>query len=211
MKESKAEILQEYGPFGAIRATRGVTFDGQNVWFAADDKLLAFDPQKGEIAHSIDVTAHAGTAFDGRYLFQIANDKILKIDAKNGQVVTILPAPEDSSNSGLAWAEGSLWVGNYRGRKVYQVDPNTGVVLKCVESERHVTGVTWAGGELWYGTAEDDTCDIRRVHAATGAMIERIEMPSGTMVGGLESDGANTFYCATVPAGKILAIRKPSA
>ena len=115
MKTSSAEILREYGPFPGTQHVHGVTFDGEHVWFASGDKLNAFDPESGKTARSINVPAHAGTAFDGKHLFQIAEDRIQKIDPKSGRVLVTIPAP-GGGDSGLAWAEGTLWVGQYRGR-----------------------------------------------------------------------------------------------
>jgi glutamine cyclotransferase len=109
-----------------VSTRAGVTYDGQHVWFAAGDKLNAFDPASGKTLRSIDVAAHAGTAFDGRHLFQIAEDRIQKIDPKTGRVLATIPAPGGGGDSGLAWAEGTLWVGQYRDRKIHQVDPETG-------------------------------------------------------------------------------------
>src|SRR5215212_5271344 len=130
MKQTTAEIVREYGPFPDVGNVGGVTYDGQNVWFAAGDKLMAFDPASGETQRSIDVAAHAGTAFDGQHLFQIAESRINKIDPKTGSVIATIPAPGNGGDSGLAWAEGTLWVGQNRGRKIHQIDPQTGAVLR---------------------------------------------------------------------------------
>jgi hypothetical protein len=111
MKRSAAEIVREYGPFPGADRVAGVTFDGQHVWFASGDKLNAFDPASARMQRSIDVAAHAGTAFDGQHLFQIAEDRIRKIDPNTGRVLATIPAPAGGGDSGLAWAEGSLWVG----------------------------------------------------------------------------------------------------
>jgi streptogramin lyase len=158
---------------------------------------------------SVDVAAHAGTAFDGRHLYQIAEDRIQKIDPATGAVLDTIPAPGHGGDSGLAWAEGTLWVGEYRGRTIHQIDPGTGKVLRTIESKRYVTGVTWVDGQLWHGTQEDDKSDLRRVDPATGEVLERIEMPAGVAVSGLESDGANRFYCGGGNSGKIRAVRRP--
>ena len=48
MKQSTAEIVCEYGPFLGAERVHGVTYDGQNVWFASGDKLNAFDPASGK-------------------------------------------------------------------------------------------------------------------------------------------------------------------
>src|SRR5881227_1776746 len=128
MSRSAAEIVREYGPFPGVDSVHGVTYDGRHVWFAAGETLNAFDPASGKITRSIDVAAHAGTAFDGRHLFQIAEDRIQKIDAATGKVLATIPAPGGGGDSGLAWAEGSLWVGHYRERRIHQVDPQTGKV-----------------------------------------------------------------------------------
>src|SRR5687767_8175669 len=209
MKRSAAEILREYGPFPGVESVGGVSFDGQHVWFASGDKLNALDPQSGKTLRSIDVAAHAGTAFDGQHLFQIAEDRIHKIDPETGRVLTTIPAPGGGSDSGLAWADGSLWVGQYRDRKIHQIDPATGAIRRTIETNRFVTGVSWVDGELWHGTWEGDESEIRRIDPQSGAVLERLEMPPGTGVSGMESDGAGLFYCGGGPSGKVRAVRRP--
>ena len=208
-KSSKAEILREHGPFPGVEQVHGVTYDGRNVWVAAGDKLQAFDPASGKTLRSIDVAAHAGTAFDGEHLYQIAEARIQKIDPKSGRVLATIPAPGGGGDSGLTWAEGTLWVGQYRDRKIHQVDPQTGDILRTIESNRFVTGVTWVDGELWHGTWEGDQSEVRRIDPESGAVLERLEMPDGTGVSGLESDGADLFYCGGGASGKVRAVRRP--
>lgn len=208
MKKSTAEIVREYGPFPGADDVHGVTYDGQQVWFASGDKLNAFDPASGKMLRSIDVFAHAGTAFDGESLFQLAEDRIQKIDPKTGRVVATIPAP-GGSNSGLAWGEGTLWVGQYRDRKIHQVDPETGAILRRIESNRFVTGVSWIDGELWHGTWEGDESALLRIDSRTGEVLESLEMPAGTGVSGLESDGGDQFFCGGGKSGKIRAVRRP--
>jgi glutamine cyclotransferase len=209
MSRSKASIVREYGPFPGVDAVHGVTYDGRHVWFASGDRLNAFDPVSGKSLRSIDVAAHAGTAFDGRHLFQIAEDRIQKIDPGTGRVLGSIPAPGGGGDSGLAWAEGTLWVGQYRERKIHQVDPATGVILRTIESNRFVTGVTWVDGELWHATWEGDESDLRRVDPQTGEVLEELSMPPGAMVSGLESDGGDQFFCGGAKSGKIRAVRRP--
>ena len=205
-----AEIVQEYGPFPGADGVHGVTYDGEIVWFASGDKLNAFDPESGEALRSIDVAAHAGTAFDGRHLFQLAEDRIQKIDPATGHVLATIPAPGRGGDSGLAWAEGTLWVGQYRDRKIHQVDPETGTILRTIESNRFVTGVTWVDGDLWHGTWEGDESDLRRIDPRSGEVLERLEMPPGAGVSGLESDGADRFFCGGGASGKVRAVRRPT-
>jgi glutamine cyclotransferase len=209
MKQSAAEIVAEYGPFPGVERVNGVTYDGQHVWFASGDKLNALDPASGKTVRAIDVASHAGTAFDGQHLFQIAEDRIQRIDPKTGRIVSTIPAPGGGSDSGLAWAEGSLWVGQYRDRKIHQIDPQTGKILRTIESNRFVTGVTWVDGELWHATWEGDECDVRRIDPQSGETLERLEMPPGTFVSGLESDGDDRFYCGGGTTGKVRAVRRP--
>ncbi|CAN7771078.1 Vgb family protein [Caballeronia sp. LjRoot31] len=209
MKRSEAEIIREYGPFPGVDSVSGVTFDGQHVWFGSGDKLNAFDPASGNPLHSLDVAADAGTAFDGQHLFQIAGDIIQKIDPETGRVLATIPAPGGGGNSGLAWAEGTLWVGQYRSRKIHQVDPETGAILRAIESNRFVTGVTWVDGELWHGTWEDDASELRHVDSQTGEVLESLEMPPGAGVSGLESDGREQFFCGGGNSGKVRAVRRP--
>jgi glutamine cyclotransferase len=203
-----AEIVREYGPFPGVTKVNGVTYDGENVWFASGDKLQAFDPASGEAGRAIDVSAQAGTAFDGQHLFQLSDDRIQKIDPKTGRVLATIPAPT-TGGSGLAWAEGTLWVGHYRERKIYQIDPETGAILRTIESNRFVTGVTWVDGELWHATLQDGESDLRRIDPQTGDVLEQLDMPPGMSVSGLESDGRDRFFCGGEKTGKIRAIRRP--
>jgi glutamine cyclotransferase len=207
MKQSAAEIICEYGPFPGIEKVNGVTYDGQHVWFASGDKLNALDPKTGEKVRAIDVAAHAGTAFDGRYLFQLSGDCIQKIEPHTGRVLSTIPAP-GGGGSGLAWAEGTLWMGQYRNRKIHQIDPDTGAVLRTIESNRFVTGVTWVDGELWHATLEGDESDLRHVDPRTGEVLETLEMPPGVGVSGLESDGGDRFFCGGGSSGKVRAVRR---
>ena len=204
-----AEIVREYGPFKGFDAVHGVTHDGNSVWAAGGAKLVAIDPQSGEIARTLERAGDAGTAFDGKHLYQIAGKRIDKIDLASGDVVASIPAHGQGSDSGLAWAEGSLWVGAYRERKIHQVDPESGKVLRTIESNRFVTGVTWVDGELWHGTWEGDDSELRHINPQSGAVLERLTLPSGTGVSGLESDGADLFYCGGGPSGKVRAVRRP--
>ena len=208
-EHTNAEILREYGPFPGVEQVHGVTYDGHNVWVAAGDSLNAFDPATGEVQRSIDVAAHAGTSFDGQHLYQLAEDRIQKIDPKTGRVISTIPAPGGGGDSGLTWAEGTLWVGHYRERKIYQIDPETGAILRTIESNRFVTGVTWVDGELWHATWEGDESDLRRVDPRTGDVQETLDMPRGTHVSGLESDGGDRFFCGGGKSGKVRAVRRP--
>jgi streptogramin lyase len=208
MKKSKAEIVREYGPFADVPRINGVTFDGARVWYAADHKLVAFDPDTGQAVRSFPVSAESGTAFDGQHLYQISQGKIQKVDPDSGAIVATVPAPE-GGNSGMAWAEGMLWVGQYRNRKILQVDPATGAVMRVIECSRQVTGVTWVDDELWHGTWDDDQGDLQRLDPATGEVLEVLEMPAGVGVSGLESDGAERFFCGGGSSGKVRAVRRP--
>lgn len=210
MRRAQAEILREYGPFSGVDSVHGLTFDGEHVWFASGGRLNALDPATGETVRAIDVAAHAGTAFDGEHIFQIAEDSIRKIDPKTGRLLATIPAPGGGADSGLAWAEGSLWVGQYRERKIHQVDPDTGAVLRTIDSNRFVTGVSWVDGELWHGTWEGDESEVRHIDPETGEVLEALIMPAGMIVSGLESDGGDRLYCGGGTSGTVRAIRRPA-
>ena len=205
----KAEIVCEYGPFDGVAQVAGVTFDGERVWFAGGDRVVAFDPASGQVVRTLAVAGHAGTAFDGKHLFQIAEDRIQKIDPATGRVLATIPAPGKGGDSGLAWAEGSLWVGHYRERRIYEIDPQTGDVLRTIASNRFVTGVTWVDGELWHGTWEGERSELRRIDPRSGEVRELLELPQGVSVSGLESDGKDRFYCGGGTSGKVRAVRRP--
>jgi glutamine cyclotransferase len=209
MKKAPAEIIREYGPFPGVERVNGVTYDGEKVWIAVGDRLNAIDPGSGKTLRSIDVAAHAGTAFDGQHLFQIAEDRIQKIDPESGRVLSSIPAPGGGGDSGLAWAEGTLWVGQHRGRKIHQVDPRTGAILRTIACNRFVTGVTFVDGELWHGTWEAEESELRRLDPRSGEVLESLEMPPGIGVSGLESDGDDQFFCGGGTSGKVRAVRRP--
>jgi glutamine cyclotransferase len=204
-----AEIVREYGPFAGHTRVNGVTFDGRHVWAATGAQLIEFDPKSGETVRNLERASDAGTAFDGKYLYQIAEARIDKIDPGTGDVLKSIPAPGQGKDSGLTWAEGSLWVGQYRDRKIYQIDPESGAIIRTIQSTRFVTGVTWVDGELWHGTWEGEESDIRRINPESGAVLEQLSLPSGTGVSGLESDGADLFYCGGGASGKVRAVRRP--
>jgi hypothetical protein len=203
-----AEIVCEYGPFPGVENVGGVTFDGRQVWLATGDKLNAFDPASGKMLRSIAVAARAGTAFDGQHLYQIGEGRIQKIDPKTDRVLSTIPTPGDGC-SGLAWSEGTLWVGLYEDRKIRQIDPETGTVLHTIESDGFVTGVTWVDGELWHGTWDDTGSELRRVNPRTGEVLEKLQMPPGVGVSGLESDGGDQFFCGGGSSGKLRIVRRP--
>jgi glutamine cyclotransferase len=181
MKRTAATIVREYGPFPDVTHVHGVSYDGTNIWIATGDTLNAIDTASGKTVRALDVPAHAGTAFDGRHLYQISGDRI---------------------------QEGSLWVGQHRKRKIHQVDPQTGAILRTIESNRFVTGVTWVEGELWHGTWEAEESELRRIDPQTGEVLEQIDMPPGVAVSGLESNGSDTFFCGGGSSGKVRAIRR---
>ncbi len=209
MKHAAAEIIRAYGPFPGVDSVAGVSFDGERVWFASGDRLNALEPESGEIVGTLDVPGDAGTAFDGTHLFQIADAVILKIDPQTGAVLGTIPAPGNGGVSGLAWAEGTLWVGQHRDRLIHQIDPETGAVLRTLKSDRFVTGVTWVDGELWHGTWEGEASDVRRIDPETGELLERLDMPAGVGVSGLESDGGERFFCGAGGAATVNVVRRP--
>ena len=209
MSRATAEIIKEYGPFEGSSRVNGVSYDGRNVWLATGDKLNAVDPDSGKMLRSIDVASHAGTAFDGRHLYQIAESRIQKIDPETGRVLAIIPAPGAGGDSGLAWAEGTLWVGEYRARKIHQIDPETGAILRTIESNRFVTGVTWVEGQLWHATWEGDESELRQIDPQSGKVLQQVAMPAGVGVSGLESDGGRRFFCGGGGSGKLRIVRRP--
>jgi outer membrane protein assembly factor BamB len=207
----KAEVVREHGPFEGVDKVHGLTFDGHSVWVAAGSKIVALDPASGTVGRELEVPAHAGTAFDGKHLFQIAEDRIQKIDPRTGAVLSTIPAPGRGADSGLTWAEGSLWVGQYRERKIHQIDPETGAILRTIESNRFVTGVTWVDGELWHGAHDGEQCELRQLEPRKGDVVQALELPQGVFVSGLESDGKDLLYCGGGNSGKVRVVRRRRA
>jgi outer membrane protein assembly factor BamB len=204
-----AQIVREYGPFAEVERVHGVTFDGRQVWFASNDGLRSLDPETGTLARHLEVQCDAGTAFDGRHLYQIAGAAIHKLDPATGQILSTIPAPGQGSDSGLTWAEGRLWVGQYRSRQIVCIDPETGKIVKTLHSDRFVTGITWVDAELWHGTWEGEESELRQIDANSGEVLTRLSMPEGKGISGLESDGADTFYCGGGGTGRVRAVKRP--
>lgn len=210
-KATEAEIVRDYGPFEGVDQVNGLTFDGAHVWFASGAKLNALDVESGRVVRELAVPAHAGTAFDGKHIYQLAENRIQKIDPKDGRIISAIPSPGKGGDSGLAWAEGSLWVGHYNERKIHQIEPETGKILRTIESNRFVTGVTWVDGELWHGARENDAAELRRIDPKSGAVLTALALPKGSTVSGIESDGKDLIYCGGGTSGKVRAVRRPKA
>jgi hypothetical protein len=203
-----AEIVREYGPFPDAPHVNGVTFDGRSIWIATGQQLIAIAPDSGQRVRAIDVPAKAGSAFDGRYLYQIADGFILTIDPERGQIIARIAAPAEAP-SGMAWAEGYLWIGDHRAGKVHQVEPASGVIVRTLCSDRFVTGVTWAQGELWHGaTQEGSTSELRQIDPESGSVRRRLALPAGELLSGIESDGGDLIYCGGSRSGKLRAVRR---
>jgi hypothetical protein len=203
---TEAEIVREYGPFGE-GGVHGVTFDGKLVWFARDHELVAFDPETEKVVRRLDVPADAGTAFDGEHLYQLAEAEILVIQPADGRIVRKIPAPGKGLDSGMAWADGYLWVGQYRAAKIHQIDAKTGEIVKTLSSDRFVTGVSCVDGALWHGVSDDGGPPELRRLAADGSIEETLTVNGATHVAGVESDRKGAFWCGG-EAGKLRLVRK---
>jgi len=189
-----AEILAEFRPDGDAQI-HGVTLDGTLVWFARTDEILAFDPETATVVRRLSIPgAYAGTAFDGEHLYQLARGEVLVIRPADGRIVRRFPSPAPGNDSGMAWADGHLWIGHYGGAQILKVDAETGDVVKTLRSDRFVTGVSWVDGALFHGVSGDGMpCEIRRV-ASDGTVEETIEVPVPS-ISGMEGAGDGTFWC----------------
>ncbi len=206
---SVGEVIREYRPLDEGKI-HGVTFDGKLVWFARDGELVAFDPEGERVVHRYAVpNAGAGTAFDGEHIYQLAQGEILVIAPSDGRILRRLPSPGKGEDSGMAWADGYLWVGQYHKAKIHKVDAKTGEVVKTLSSDRFVTGVSCIGGELWHGLSEDEgtakECEL--VHLASdGTQLERMSVPVARLAG-MERTRSGDFWCAG-EKGKLRLVRR---
>jgi outer membrane protein assembly factor BamB len=189
-----AEVIREYIPFEGSHV-HGVTFDGTLVWFARDDELVAFDPGTERVVRRHRVpSAGAGTAYDGEHLYQLARGEILVVEPSDGRIVRRMPSPSRGDDSGMAWADGYLWIGQYRQSKIHKVDAKTGEVVKTLSSDRFVTGVSCVDGALWHASSGDgQPSELRRL-AADGTVEESLAVPVKA-ISGLEAAGDGTFWC----------------
>src|SRR5437870_7391085 len=148
-----------------------------------------------------------GVTWDGRNIWFARGEKLAAIDPASGVLVRQLDVAADA---GTAFDGRHLWqIAEDRARKIHQVDANTGAILRTIESDRFVTGVSWVDGELWHATMEGEQSEIRRIDPENGEVLERLEMPAGVTVSGLEADGKDLFFCGGATSGKVRAVRKP--
>lgn len=202
----ETEILHEWTPI-ANGKVHGVTYDGSSIWFCADDKLVAIDPESGHIRRTLEVpSASAGTAFDGQHLYQLAKGEIRVLRPDDGTVLRTLPAPGKGEDSGMAWADGYLYVGQFRSSKIHKVDATTGEVVKTLSSDRFVTGVSCVDGELWHGAAMGDQPTQLRHLASDGRVLEILDVDA-PIVSGIEHIGEGRFACGG-EAGRVRVLRK---
>jgi hypothetical protein len=209
IQKHRAQILKEVVPV-AGRKVHGVTFDGKLVWYASDDEMIGFDPAEERVSKRLPVAADAGTAWDGEHLYQLAADQIQVVDPATGRLLRTIPAPGKGRDSGLAFADGFLWVGQYRDKKIHKIDAKTGEVVKTLTSDRFVTGVTCVDGALWHGVSDDDGPSELRKLAVDGSVEEVIAFDDASIhVAGVESDGKGSFWCGG-ENGKLRLVRRAS-
>jgi hypothetical protein len=207
-----AEVVRELRPLDEGRI-HGVTFDGSLVWFARDGELVAFDPQAERVVHRFAIPdANAGTAFDGEHLYQVARDDILVIRPSDGHVVRKLRGPRGGMLSGLAWADGHLWVGQIgdsKNHKIHKIDASTGEVVKSLSSDRFVTGVSCLDGVLWHATSYDGKPSELRRLASDGTVEEVLTVPVDG-ISGMERTRDDAFWCAG-EKGRLRLVRRKTA
>jgi outer membrane protein assembly factor BamB len=209
MLTNDAEIVREIRPLDEGRI-HGVTFDGKLVWFARNDEIVAFDPEREQVVRRLAVpAASAGTAFDGEHLYQLAGAEILVVRPSDGRVVRKLPAPDRGLNAGMAWADGYLFIGQFREARIHKVDAKTGEIVKTLTSDRFITGVSVVDGALWHGASDDGKpCELRRL-AADGAVEEALDVPV-SHISGIEGDGSGGFWCGG-EKGTLRLVRRKAA
>jgi outer membrane protein assembly factor BamB len=207
LNTSQAVIDKELVLGGKVH---GVTFDGETVWYASDDAIVGVDPKAERVTKRIPVQADAGTAFDGTHLYQLTSDKILVVDPNNGNVVREMkaPGPRKGCNSGMAYADGFLFVGDYEDGRIHKVDAKTGEITKTLSSDRWVTGVSCIDGALWHATGNngEGPPQIRRL-ADDGTVEEILEVKGARYISGLEGDGNGGFWCGGED-GKLRHVRR---
>jgi outer membrane protein assembly factor BamB len=209
LKRQTAEIVREYQPIDEGRI-HGVTFDGKLVWFARDGELVAFDPETEKVVHRHAVeSANAGTAFDGEHLYQIAHEQILVVRPSDGRVLRTLPAPGKGADSGMAWADGHLYVGQFEDRKIHKIDAKTGAIVKTFSCDRYVTGVSCVEGALWHGSAFDGKPGELRRLGEDGSVEESLEVPTD-WVSGVEGTKSGDFWVGG-DKGRLRLVRRKRA
>jgi outer membrane protein assembly factor BamB len=206
VQKTKATIVKELVPIAGGKI-HGVTFDGKLVWYARDAEIVGFDPDTNEVVKRLAVPANAGTAFDGEHLYQIAGTDILVVDPSDGRVLRKLPTPSGKGDdSGMAYADGYLWIGQWRSSKIHQIDAKTGEIVKTLACDRFVTGVSCVDGAIWHGASDDGKPSELRRLSADGEVEEILTFEEGVHVAGVEGDGKGGFWCGG-EGGKLRLVR----
>lgn len=131
-------------------------------------------------------------------------------NAAIGDTLAVFPAP-GATPTGLAYAGGSLWVADWEGGALYEVDPSTGAVRREVRAPSpHPEGLA-SDGELLY-VADIETHRIYAFDPDRDLVVRSFETPEssprGLAYGGgslwLVDDGANTIYEMVPLDGTIL-------
>lgn len=55
-----------------------------------------------------------------------------------------------------------------------------------------------------------DASELVRIDPDTDEALERLDLPPGTGVSGLESDGGDRFYCGGGSSGTVRVVRRPT-
>ena len=177
MKRTAATIVREYGPFPGVARVNGVSYDGAHVWIATGDTLNAI--RSGERQDGAQARRRRACGNRLRRPAPLPDRRRPHPDGRPRDRPRDRDHPDARRRRLGNGVGGRDAVGRATSRrKIHQVDPETGAILRTLESNRFVTGVTWVDGELWHATWEGDESELRRIDPQSGEVLTQLDMPA---------------------------------
>ena len=196
-------------PFRTSTACTASPTTVEHVWFAAGDKLNALDPASGNTVRSIDVAApcrhrvrRPAPVPDRRR----PHPQDRSAHRPRARAPSLPPAAAATRGwPGPKARSGSASTASARSTRSIPRPARS-----CAPSSPTASSPASRGSTASCGTAPGKATRANcALIPATGEVLERLEMPAGVGVSGLESDGGDRFFCGGGPSGRLRTVRRP--
>lgn len=112
---------------------------------------------------------------EGDKVWVTSDEALVVIDPATNETRSLpVPVP-DGSWSGLSFAGGDIWIGNYREGVLFRVDPETGEILAEVEVGPEAVSITAVPGAIWVRTQGGVTWEAQRIDTATNEVVATVD------------------------------------
>ena len=152
------------------------------AWAGDPDLFVEIDPKSGAVLKRISPTSEVRAyAVAGNDLWEVGNRTLAKIDINLGAEVARYPLPRDpalpGAQTGVAVAEGSIWVTRGGLNEVLRVDPATGRVVRRYEGVTGAVTIAIDAGVAW---TISNFSGVMVLDLVTGSVV-RAGIPVGTL------------------------------